>query len=81
MLVPRQRFLVSLALVFTLAFSLNSGLVFTQQRGGPLTAEQEAKRWETEKELASVAVIDRKVMMPMRDGVRLATDIYRPKNA
>jgi putative CocE/NonD family hydrolase len=29
--------------------------------------------------LKSVAVIDQKVMMPMRDGVRLATDIYRPK--
>ena len=29
--------------------------------------------------LAEVAVIDQKVMMPMRDGVRLATDIYRPK--
>ncbi len=30
-------------------------------------------------ELEKVAVIDQKVMMPMRDGVRLATDIYRPK--
>ncbi|MFC2158345.1 CocE/NonD family hydrolase [Acidobacteriota bacterium] len=29
--------------------------------------------------LKSIAVIDQKVMMPMRDGVRLATDIYRPK--
>lgn len=31
------------------------------------------------KELESIAIIDQKVMMPMRDGVRLATDIYRPK--
>ncbi len=30
-------------------------------------------------ELEKVAVIDQKVMMPMRDGVRLSTDIYRPK--
>ncbi|MBT8280496.1 MAG: CocE/NonD family hydrolase [Muriicola sp.] len=30
-------------------------------------------------ELEKIAVIDQKVMMPMRDGVRLATDIYRPK--
>ncbi len=30
-------------------------------------------------ELKEIAVIDQKVMMPMRDGVRLATDIYRPK--
>ena len=30
-------------------------------------------------ELKEIAVIDQKVMMPMRDGIRLATDIYRPK--
>lgn len=30
-------------------------------------------------ELEKVAIIEQKVMMPMRDGVRLATDIYRPK--
>ncbi|GAB2610937.1 CocE/NonD family hydrolase [Belliella aquatica] len=30
-------------------------------------------------QLDEVAVIDQKVMIPMRDGVRLATDIYRPK--
>jgi len=29
--------------------------------------------------LEEVAIIDQKVMMPMRDGIRLATDIYRPK--
>lgn len=29
--------------------------------------------------LQEVAIIDEKVMMPMRDGVRLATDIFRPK--
>ena len=31
------------------------------------------------KSLQQIAVIDQKVMMPMRDGIRLATDIYRPK--
>lgn len=31
--------------------------------------------------LDSLAVVERKVMMPMRDGVRLATDVYRPKGA
>ena len=30
-------------------------------------------------ELEKFAIVDQKVMMPMRDGVRLATDIYRPK--
>lgn len=30
-------------------------------------------------QLEEVAIVDQKVMMPMRDGNRLATDIYRPK--
>jgi uncharacterized protein len=51
------------------------------QQGTPLTQEQKDQRVQTEKELDSVAIIERKVMIPMRDGVRLATDIYRPKNA
>ncbi len=40
-----------------------------------------AKRNEIEKELESVAIIDRKVMVPMRDGKRMAADVYRPKDA
>ena len=31
------------------------------------------------KELDSLAIVDEKVMVPMRDGIRLCTDIYRPK--
>ena len=31
--------------------------------------------------LKEIAIIDQKVMMPMRDGIRLATDIYRPKTS
>ena len=49
--------------------------------GLALAPDAAARRWETEKELQSIAVVERKVMMPMRDGVRLATDIYRPKDA
>jgi len=30
-------------------------------------------------ELEEIAIIDQKIMMPMRDDIRLATDIYRPK--
>ncbi|MBT8313612.1 MAG: CocE/NonD family hydrolase [Maribacter sp.] len=30
--------------------------------------------------LNEIAIVDQKVMMPMRDGIRLATDIYRPKS-
>jgi hypothetical protein len=59
---------------------LASALVSAQQRG-TLTPAESAQRVEAERELQALAVVDRKVMMPMRDGVRLATDIYRPKNA
>ena len=40
-----------------------------------------ARRLETEAALHEVAVVERKLLIPMRDGVRLATDVYRPKNA
>ncbi len=39
------------------------------------------RRYKTEQELESIAIIDRREMIPMRDGTRLMTDIYRPKNA
>jgi len=29
--------------------------------------------------LKEIAIVDQKVMMPMRDGIRLSTDIFRPK--
>ncbi len=29
--------------------------------------------------LEEIAIIDQKIMIPMRDGIRLATDVYRPK--
>src|SRR5580693_6470224 len=39
-----------------------------------------AARNATEKELESLAIIERKVMVPMRDGKRMQADIYRPKD-
>src|SRR3984957_16608786 len=39
-----------------------------------------AHRNAIEKEIESLAIIDRKVMVPMRDGKRMAADIYRPKD-
>ena len=62
------------------AFALVITTVNAQQ-GTPLTPQQREERNQTEKQLESLAIIERKVMVPMRDGVRLATDIYRPKNA
>ena len=37
-----------------------------------------AQETDFRKELEAIAIVDQKVMMPMRDGIRLATDIYRP---
>lgn len=38
------------------------------------------KRESIEADLEKIAIIDRKVMVPMRDGKRMAADIYRPKD-
>jgi len=51
-----------------------------QGRGQP-NPQLIEQRWAKEHELESLAVIDRKVMVQMRDGVRMAADVYRPKNA
>jgi putative CocE/NonD family hydrolase len=62
------------------AVAAAAAIVMAQGRGTMLPEQRQA-RLDMEKELQSIAVVERKVMMPMRDGVRLATDIYRPKNA
>src|SRR5450759_2742048 len=51
------------------------------QRGGPMSDSVKAKRWETENELQSLATVERKVMITMRDGIRIPADIYHPKDA
>jgi predicted acyl esterase len=68
-----------LILATSLAISAAVALPHAQQ--GTLSAVEKQRRIDTECELQSIAVVERKVMMPMPDGVRLATDIYRPKNA
>lgn len=50
------------------------------QTGGTDNHELIEKRNALEKELESVAIIERKVMVPMRDGKRMAADIYRPQD-
>jgi putative CocE/NonD family hydrolase len=44
-----------------------------------VSAEDEEEIEKLQKKLEAMATIDKKVMVPMRDGIRLATDIYRPK--
>lgn len=45
----------------------------------PAFGMQAQSRPDILEKLEEVAVVDQKVMMPMRDGIRLCTDIYRPK--
>ena len=47
---------------------------------GPTTEERREARFALEARLDSIAVIERKVMVPMRDGVRLATSVYVPRD-
>ena len=68
-------------LLATFVAILGASAAIPAQRGQAPSAELAEQRWKLENELQSVAVVERKVMVPMRDGVRLATDIYRPKNA
>ena len=40
-----------------------------------------ARRNAIEQELQSIAIVERKLMIPMRDGKHMAADLYRPKDA
>lgn len=55
-----------------------ASFVFAQAR--PQDGALIARRNAIEKDLESVADIERKVMVPMRDGKRMQADIYRPKD-
>jgi uncharacterized protein len=50
------------------------------QGRGSVTPEALARRRSVESELQSIAVVERKLMVPMRDGKRMAADVYRPKD-
>jgi putative CocE/NonD family hydrolase len=70
----------STAIAGLIAVTAAVTIVCAQQQGA-LTAAEKTRRWDIENQLQALAIVDRKVMMPMPDGVRLATDIYRPKSA
>src|SRR5690348_11303418 len=59
-----------------------SALILSVQAQPPRAVNKELveKRQSIEKELESIAIIERKVMVPMRDGKRMATDVYRPND-
>lgn len=71
----------------TLALACFAAITLPLQAQGPRqnlspaeTKALIAKREAIEKQLEDIAIIDRKVMVPMRDGVHMAADIYRPKD-
>ena len=79
-LFPRRWLLIVLLLGGLLSMSGRAPDVLAQRPGG-LGEEALARRWALERELQSIAVVERKVMVPMRDGKRMAADIYRPKDS
>jgi len=68
-------------LITLLAFLLLfSSISFSQNRATAKSdVELRQERNAIEGELQSLAVVERKVMVTMRDGVRMQADIYRPK--
>jgi hypothetical protein len=50
-------------------------------RPNPTRAVARFAAIRSEAELQRIAVVDRKVMVGMRDGLRMQADIYRPKGA
>ena len=57
-------------------FSKQHQPVAAQQRAG-LTPEQIAQRNQPEQELESVAIVERKLMIPMRDGKKMAAEAQK----
>jgi putative CocE/NonD family hydrolase len=57
-----------------------AGLVFLSSPATAAAQEDEEAK-ELWKKLEATATIEKKVMVPMRDGVRLATDVYLPKGS
>ncbi|HEX9003703.1 MAG TPA: CocE/NonD family hydrolase, partial [Blastocatellia bacterium] len=60
---------------FSLAIQIASG-----QGRQAVSPELVAQRNKLEAELQSIAVVERKLMIPMRDGKRMAADLYYPKD-
>ena len=66
-------------LAFCLVVLFASNQEVHSQRPSP-QPEELAKRRDIEAQLQSIAIVERKLMIPMRDGTRIATDVYRPKD-
>jgi uncharacterized protein len=67
-------------LAFCSAVLIPTNETVHSQGRGAVTPEVIAKRNAIENELQSIAVVERKLMVQMRDGKRMATDVYRPRD-
>jgi putative CocE/NonD family hydrolase len=74
-----QRNIFRTLLLAVAGFILTIQIASGQGRGN-VSPEVIAQRNELEKELQSIAVVERKLMIPMRDGKRMAADLYYPKD-
>jgi len=71
---------VSVSLLFVAGIVASAVSSALAQPRNPPNPQLIAARNASEKELESIAIIERRVMVPMRDGKRMAADIYRPKD-
>ena len=61
--------------------SLPQVLVSQPPQNAQSQSQLRAQRDSIERELQRIAIVDRKVMVTMRDGMRMQADVYRPRNA
>src|SRR5690242_15090395 len=67
----------------TIAIGISVALTLggiTAQPPSRSDSELVSKRNAIEKQLESVAIVERKIMVLMQDGKRMAADVYRPKD-
>src|SRR5580704_8210655 len=74
---PRLSFLLSIPMLAGIAAGVLPMACAQPPQGAAQLAEA---RKALEEEMETVATVERKVMVPMRDGKRMAADIYRPKD-
>src|ERR1700733_1316607 len=74
------KLMVWIPVALALAFILMPTTAPAQGRGNRPDPQMVAARAKDEKERGASAIIDPTVMVPMRDGKRMAADIYRPRD-